>query len=262
MKSIQVSWPHVAGALSIVLGSAGCAMTAPMAERYVAPPMGATWVSERRDTGSYGSATVQLPGKRGEFIWEGKPHVTFETPESTTVSRPEGGFIGVFRDGKPLMMWNPPANFEWPLTVGATFSKNYSLTMYPAQQTVTYTSTSRVEAYEDVTVPAGTFKAFKVRTTDTIGNDNVVWFSPEFGIFVKQMVRSRSGGKDSCAGRTTTGAPPSAGSTQRLRQPAQAWRLRPQGPIEADRTYHYAGWAPVAEQARRHRHPDLGSRRD
>lgn len=119
----------------------------------------------------------------------GKPHVTFETPESAIVSRPEGGWIGVFRDGKPLMMWNPPANFEWPLTVGATFSKDYSLTMYPAQQTVTYTSTSRVEAYEDVTVPAGAFNAFKVRTTDTIGNDNVVWFSPELGIFVKQNNR-------------------------------------------------------------------------
>ena len=146
-------------------------------------------VSERRDIGSCGSATVQLPSKRGELMWEGKPHVTFETPESAIVARPEGGWIGVFRDGKPLMMWNPPANFEWPLTVGATFSKNYSLTMYPAQQTVTYTSTSRVEAYEDVTVPAGTFKAFKVRTTDTIGNDNIVWFSPEFGIFVKQNNR-------------------------------------------------------------------------
>ena len=47
----------------------------------------------------------------------------------------------------------------------------------------------RVEAYEDVTVPAGTFKAFKVRTTDTMGNDNVVWFSPELGIFVKQNNR-------------------------------------------------------------------------
>jgi len=189
MKSIQVSWLHAAGALAIVLGTTGCAMTAPKAERYVAPPMGSTWVSERRDSGSYGSATVQLPGKRGELIWEGKPHVTFETPESTTVSRPEGGFIGVFRDGKPLMMWNPPANFEWPLTVGATFSKNYSLTMYPSQQTQTYTSTSRVEAYEDVTVPAGIFKTFKVRTTDTLGNDNVVWFSPELGIFVKQNNR-------------------------------------------------------------------------
>jgi len=189
MKSIQVSRPHAAAALSIVLGTAGCAMTAPKAERYVAPPMGATWVSERRDTGSYGSATVRLPSKRGEVMWEGKPHVTFETPEGAVVAQPEGGWIGVFRDGKPLMMWNPPANFEWPLTVGATFSKNYSLTMYPAQRTVSYTATSRVEAYEDVTVPAGTFKAFKVRTTDTIGNDNVVWYSQELRLFVKQNYR-------------------------------------------------------------------------
>ena len=33
MKSIQVSWPHDAAALSIVLGTAGCAMNAPEEER-------------------------------------------------------------------------------------------------------------------------------------------------------------------------------------------------------------------------------------
>jgi len=38
-------------------------------------------------------------------------------------------------------------------------------------------------------VPAGTFKAFRVRSTDTLGNDNVVWFAPQLGIFVKQNLR-------------------------------------------------------------------------
>jgi hypothetical protein len=38
-------------------------------------------------------------------------------------------------------------------------------------------------------VPAGTFKAFKVTSSDTLGNENVVWFSPELGLFLKQTLR-------------------------------------------------------------------------
>jgi hypothetical protein len=45
----------------------------------------------------------------------------------------------------------------------------------------------KVEAYEDVTVPAGTFKAFKVSSSSTLGQEDVNWFSPELGIYVKSI---------------------------------------------------------------------------
>ena len=32
-------------------------------------------------------------------------------------------------------------------------------------------------------------KDFKVSTVNTLGDDNVLWFSPELGIFIKQMNR-------------------------------------------------------------------------
>ena len=48
---------------------------------------------------------------------------------------------------------------------------------------------AKVEAYEDVVTPAGTFKAFRVATTDNQGNANTQWLSPELGIFVKQQLR-------------------------------------------------------------------------
>ena len=38
-------------------------------------------------------------------------------------------------------------------------------------------------------MPAGTFKAFRVRTIDDAGNDNVQWFSPDLGIFIKQSLK-------------------------------------------------------------------------
>lgn len=46
-----------------------------------------------------------------------------------------------------------------------------------------------VEAYEDVKLPAGTSKTFRVRTSDTLGNENVQWFAPELGLFVKTTMR-------------------------------------------------------------------------
>jgi hypothetical protein len=38
-------------------------------------------------------------------------------------------------------------------------------------------------------VPAGTFKSFKVSTVTSLGEESLVWFSPELGIFVKQSLK-------------------------------------------------------------------------
>jgi len=176
--------------LAFAIASVGCAtVEQPKAERYVAPPLGSTWVNERRDTGSYGTASIRAPGKRGEQTWQGNQHVTFEGPEGAIMARPDGAWVGVFRDGKPILTWDPPASYEWPLVVGKTFTQSYRLTNHVTQRTQAFDSTSSVEAYEDVSVPAGTFKAFRVKSSDTLGNENITWFSPALGIFVKQSMR-------------------------------------------------------------------------
>lgn len=176
--------------LALALVSGGCAaLMEPKAERYVAPPVGATWVTARSDTGSYGSTSVQVTGKRGERMWQGKQVIAFETPELTTLALPNGGWVSQVRGDTPVVTWDPPANWDWPLEVGKTWTKKYRLTIHATKQTIPYEVTQKVEAYEDVTVPAGTFKAFKVTSSDTLGNENVIWFSPELGIFVKTSLR-------------------------------------------------------------------------
>lgn len=174
---------------SLAFLGAGCAAFEPRAETYVAPPLGTVWVTERRDTGSYGSSTVRVPGKRGELAWKGRQMVTFEAPDATIVSRPEGGWTDILSKGAPVITWEPPANWKWPLEVGKSWTQDYRMTLHAANRTVPYTVMQRVEAYEDVVVPAGTIKAFRVATVDTMGNRNVQWFSPEHGIFVKQSLK-------------------------------------------------------------------------
>ena len=50
------------------------------------------------------------------------------------------------------------------------------------------TSTWKVEAYEDVTVPAGTFKAFRLSMADSFGFKQTTWSVPtSMGVFAKRI---------------------------------------------------------------------------
>lgn len=185
----RIKLQSAAAGLTAAMVVAGCALMAPKAERYVAPPLGATWETARHDTGSYGSGSSKVAGRRGERMWEGKPMVTFETAGGTVVATPEGSWLGMFNGDKPVMTWNPPLHWEWPIEVGKTWTRQQQVTFHAANRTVPYTLTQKVEAFEDVTVPAGTFKAFKVSTVTSLGDENVVWFSLDHGIFIKQSLK-------------------------------------------------------------------------
>jgi hypothetical protein len=175
--------------LAVALLSGGCASMAPKGERYVAPPLGATWVTARQDTGSYGSGSARVSGKRGERMWQGKQMITFEGPELTLLAYPTGDWVSQVRGDTPVLTWDPPLSWNWPLEVGKTWTKKHSVTIHATQRTIPYEATSKVEAYEDVTVPAGTFKVFRVSYSDTLGNENVNWFSPDLGIYVKTSLK-------------------------------------------------------------------------
>jgi predicted transcriptional regulator YdeE len=57
---------------------------------------------------------------------------------------------------------------------------------------VGYEYTQTVEAYEEVTVPAGTYMTFKVKTSNTLGDENVQWWNPDLGLFVKSKLTRTS----------------------------------------------------------------------
>jgi hypothetical protein len=181
---------HAAAAgLAVAMLMGGCGLVEPKTERYVAPPLGTTWVTARQDTGSYGPGSGKVDGKRGERMYQGTQAITFEAADGTVVASPEGTWFGVFMGDAPVMTWDPPLHWQWPLEVGKVWTREQRVTFHAAKRTVPYTLTQKVEAYEDVTVPAGTFKAFKVSTKTSLGDENLVWFSPEHGIFVKQSLR-------------------------------------------------------------------------
>lgn len=175
--------------LLLALGASGCALTTPQAERYVAPPSGSSWVNARVDTGSYGSSSTQLPMTRGSRSWQGAQVITFETPENTLLASPAGDYIVQVQGETVLVSWDPPYNLDWPLRVGKTSKKSYRMTIHSANRTISYEVEQKVEAYESITTPAGTFKVFRVFSSDTLGNENTDWISTDLGIFVKRSFK-------------------------------------------------------------------------
>ena len=191
MKSPVSFRLHLATAsLAAALVAGGCSMMEPKAERHVGPPLGSTWVQAQRNTGSYGSGAVQVTFKRGERMWQGKLMGTYETPQQVTVFAADGNWVAMLSpDGKPILTYDPPIGYDYPLVVGKTWTKSYRMTVIAKNQVIPFDATYKVEAYEDVTVPAGTFKAFKVVSSTSAGSEDIHWYAPEPGVFVKQSLK-------------------------------------------------------------------------
>jgi len=176
---------------SAALIVAACAAFTPKLDHYTPPPLGSSYVQTEHLTGSYGSGNVTNTIRRGERVWHGEKLIAYEGRSAAVLTRPDGSWVAIVRGNRPILSWNPPVNWEYPLEVGKTWTRTASVTIHAAKRTVPYSATVKVEAYESVTVPAGTFKAFKVHQTDTFGNDNTDWLSPRLGIFIKRhLVRT------------------------------------------------------------------------
>jgi hypothetical protein len=177
--------------LAAAVLAGGCALMEPKAERYQPPPVGSTWTIAQRNTGSYGQ-DAQFTVTRGEATWQGQRVIALASSRGfTTMVHPETGrWIAIVgRDGTPLFSWDPPLGWEWPLEVGKTWTTSYRMTMHAAKRTVPYDFSCKVEDYGDVTVRAGTFKAFRIACKSTIGTDEMYWSSPELGVFLKSSIK-------------------------------------------------------------------------
>ena len=74
--------------------------------------------------------------------------------------------------------------FDWPLKVGKKCNSRYTLRVH--SQCI-HVSTSKVamsiRTYEEVTVPAGTFRALRIQS-----GGETVWYTPSIGWVVKEQI--------------------------------------------------------------------------
>ena len=93
--------------------------------------------------------------------------------------------------GDRLLAGNEPhgGRYAWPLQVGNTWRWNYRWVDHTLQPDWSGPGWADYEvlAYEEVTVPAGTFMAFRVATTKTSAGTwfETNWYAPDAGLTVK-----------------------------------------------------------------------------
>lgn len=178
----------VAGALL----ASGCSTTPPVAEGFAAAPVGTVTTLHRRSSGSLGNSDGKVVWTLSNGTWQGKPVVISASPEV-------GGWVldpktyayiaSLDRAGKHVYSYDPPMGYQWPLEVGKTWTSKHVRTVQASGQSMPIEVSWKVESWGDVTVPAGTFKAYKVVATNNLGEVETIWSSPKDGVtIVKRSV--------------------------------------------------------------------------
>jgi hypothetical protein len=170
--------------------AAGCASAPPKAERYIPPPVGATWTYQVTSTGSFGNdAAVPAQMRMAEpVMFEGQKLLKYESPVGATLQTDKVGTVAVLdKAGRLQMRYDPPPTYEWPLEVGRTWTQDITVTQGNGTK-MPMKAVWQVEAVEDVTVPAGTFQAWRLVMTDNLGSRMTIWAVPtKLGVFAKRI---------------------------------------------------------------------------
>lgn len=184
--------------LSLVAAStlwlAGCATGPAQPGVYVENPLGTEFTYLRKSSGSYGAADGPVHWKLGSAQWQGRTVVASVSPEagSNLLDPASHALVATLNiAGKPVNSFEPGLGFHYPMVVGQTWTDKHQLTLHARGQTLPYEVRYTVEAYESVTVPAGTFMAFRVATLDSFGEKTVQWTAPALGINTVKRILER-----------------------------------------------------------------------
>jgi hypothetical protein len=182
----------LAAAACAALLAAGCASTPPGA--YVPLPEGTVSTYHRVSSGSYGAADGLVTWNHRAGTWQGKPVLMAVSPQAGTNVMDAGThqLMAVLNTaGQPVTSFDPPSGPRYPLEVGQAWTARSQLTVHARNNTLPYEVSYRVEAYEQVTVPAGSFMAFRLRYSDNFGETFTVWTAPAQGVATVKRILDR-----------------------------------------------------------------------
>ena len=184
----------LAGAALPTLQLAGCASSPPMSEAYTAPKPGSTVEYRMTNTGSFGNGTSLAMMRISEATWKGQPVLRYEGPTGSVLNNDQAGAVAMLDpSGRPALEYEPALGYQWPLAVGKTWESNHVVTTATGSR-FPMKASWKVEAVEDVVVPAGTFKAWRVTMTDNLGFRQTSWSVPQkLGMFAKRLSERPTG---------------------------------------------------------------------
>jgi hypothetical protein len=185
-------------AVAVVLGATGLmtAVEAGPACRADAPdwPLpGSFWVLARTATGSFGAgSTSVMVHLLGERTWRGRRVIVLREGSIRTYLDSQYRLLGSARASTTLAVYEPfDPLFTWPLAVGRQWTGEYYAREVEGEPARLIRFAYRVEAFEEIDLPAGRFVAFRIRRDDAM-EAVVRWWSPELGLPIKTR-RERTG---------------------------------------------------------------------
>lgn len=150
---------------------------------------GETWVFTAKEGGSIGSRSNPIDGNYELSIVDGKLRIVAVSGSQKDEVEPRpAALIGLLGFGR---------NLSFPLTVGKQWTFDYKNAPVGGKATAR-TITYEVKGIEQVTTPAGTFRAFKLESDDRGPYDfwtTTYWYSPETRSVVKSSFDGTSAGK-------------------------------------------------------------------
>ncbi len=143
--------------------------------------------------------TSSSDGKTSKVTMEVKEKKVFERKETYWIEAVGEGadyfnlydthlnWVGSFGDGKKIESASPCIQrFKWPLSVGKKWESKFTYTNYSREnKTYSFKTPISIMGYEDVTVPAGTFKTFRIQA-----GEEMYWYAPSVGWVVKEQLGS------------------------------------------------------------------------
>jgi len=156
------------------------------------PPPGTKWVYRTVDhTGTTTTATYTVIE---EGIYEGKP--AFRVSDGVNLliyDKVTRNWVATLREGKERFSASPNNGaFSSPLWVGKSWIARYSYNDRVRGRTFNIIEYWwKVEAYEDVKVPAGTFKAFRLEGSNPYAS-TTLWYAPEAKLIIKRVFERAS----------------------------------------------------------------------
>lgn len=174
--------------LAVAAVTVACS-TPPRAERYVPPPMGSSWSYQVTSSGSFGSGTSTVTMRMASGEWQGQRVLRYEHGAGAILQTDRVGLLAQLdRNGNPLIRYDPPLSFEWPLEVGRSWTQQHMVRVGASGAPVPMTTRWQVQAHEEITVPAGTFMAWKIVMEDNFGFRQTTWSVPEtMGAFARRV---------------------------------------------------------------------------
>jgi hypothetical protein len=142
----------------------------------------------RSDSGTVGSTNAKVTTRRGEQMWQAEHAISFDAPGFSQLLHDNGNLVAFMSGGKRVATFDPEVGFARPFEVGKTVTTNHRAMVPGKAEPLPLQLTQKVEAYEDVTLPAGTFKAYRISWSESTGVENVYWLSLERGISVKSVL--------------------------------------------------------------------------